>query len=786
MKVSPKSKIPPNNLPTPLSTFVGRERELAEVRHILSVHRLITLTGTGGNGKTRLALRIAADVIASFYNGAWWVELAALSDETLVPQAVAKALSVREVPNQVLSETLVNDLGARELLLVIDNCEHLITACAQLAETLLHACPNLRILATSREPLGIPGEIAWSVSPLSLPEPQPWHDPASAQAALPIYRQSEAVRLFVERAAAVSPHFELTVQNGVWIADICRRLDGIPLAIELAAARVKLLTVEHLAARLDDRFKLLTTGSRTAPPRHQTLYATLDWSYALLSETEQRLLRRLSIFAGGWTLEATEEVCADENLPRGEILDALARLVDKSLVLVQEHNGAARYHFLETIRQFARERLVESNEHEKMRSPHLKFFLRLAEEAEPLLFSPDQAQWFERLEMENDNFRTALDWALESNDATTALHWVGALWFFWFIRDHYREGQERLSRALAEPGAGVPSSDRARALNAAGFMSWIRGDYAQARVLFEEALTIGNQLGDQAEIAMATRNLGLVSSWERDYSTARMLLEKSVVLWRELGNKSQAGWALPFLADVVLYQGDWQRAQLLYEESVAVMREQRDKIVLAYPLRRMAFIALKSGDYEKATALCQESLELNLQVGDKRGVVACLVGLAAVAVARGQVAGSVRLFATVQVQLDTIGITLYPADQMEYERNTALVYEHLGEVTFNAAWNEGKAIPLEQAVTYALELPRESVAHPSTPRQAAKEIFGGLTEREREVAALITQGKSNREIAEVMTIGVKTVETYVTRILNKLGFDSRVQIATWAVEKGLR
>jgi non-specific serine/threonine protein kinase len=594
------------------------------------------------------------------------------------------------------------------------------------------------------------------------------------------------VQLFVERATAVSLHFELTAQNGAWIADICRRLDGIPLAIELAAARVRLLTVEHLAARLDNRFNLLTTGSRTAPPRHQTLYATLDWSYALLSDGEQRLLRRFSTFAGGWTLEAAEEVCADEHLPRGEILDALARLVDKSLVVVQEHNGAVRYHFLETIRQFARERLVASDEYEKMRFLHLKFFLWLAEEAEPLLFSPDQAQWFERLEMENDNFRAALDWALESNESTTALRWVGALWFFWFIRDHYREGQERLSRALAEPGADAPTSARARALNAAGFMLWIRGDYTQARILFEEALTLANKLGDQVEIAMATRNLGLVSSWEGDYSSARVLLEKSVVLWRELSNKSQAGWALPFLADVVLYQGDLQRAQSLYEESATLMREQRDKIVLAYPLRRMGCIALKSGDYEKATALCQESLELNLQVGDKRGAVACLVGLAAVAAARGQMAEAVRLFAIVQVQLDTLGITLYPADQMEYERNTALMREKLEEVAFNTAWNAGKAITLEQAVAYTFELSRAQVMHPSTPRQTVKEIFGGLTAREREAAILIAQGKSNREIAAAMSVGVKTVETYVTRILNKLGFDSRVQIATWTIEKGLK
>ena len=785
-KTSRRDRTSPGNLPVPLSTFVGREREMEEVKRLMASYRLVTLTGTGGSGKTRLALEVASQLIDTFDSGTWWVELASLSNEILLPQAVAKALSVHDIPNQPLSETLAKDLANKELLLVLDNCEHLIAACAQLTQTLLESCPDLRILATSREPLGIPGEIVWSVPPLSLPEQQPWHDPASGENAIPVYQQSEAVCLFVERAALVSPHFTLNAQNGVWIADICRRLDGIPLAIELAAARVKLLTVEHIAARLDNRFKLLTSGSRTAPPRHQTLYATLDWSYALLSETEQRLLRRLSIFAGGWSLEAAEEICADDRLPKGVILDALARLVDKSLVVVQERNGAERYQFLETIRQFARERLVESNEYESIRVPHLNFYLRLAEDAEPLLFGPDQTMWFEQLDMENDNFRAAFEWAVERRDAMAALRWVAALWFFWFIRDHYREGQERIAQALVILGADVPSSARARALNAAGFMSWMRGDYAPARALFEEALTIANQLDDPVQTAMSTRNLGLVYSRERDYPTARDYLEKSVSLWRELGIKSQAGWALPFLADVVMYQGDVEQAKALYEESAALMREQKDKIVLAYPLRRLAYVALKSEDHDRATALCQESLALNSQVGDKRGLVACLVALAAIAVAKGQMTRAARWLATVQARLDTLGITLYPADQIEYESNLALVRQHLDDVTFSTVWGEGKSMTLEQAITAVLESPHDQSAQSPTLRQATKEVFGGLTEREREVAGLIAQGKSNREIAEAMTVGVKTIETYVTRILNKLGFDSRVQIATWAMEKGLK
>lgn len=781
MKASLRQRTSLHNLPTPLSTFIGRERELADVRELLSAHRLVTLTGAGGSGKTRLSLKVAQDLVGEFEHGIWFIELASIFDPAFVPQTVASALNIRERAGQPLMDTLLNELSARQLLLVLDNCEHLISACAQFAQSSLQTCPGLKILATSREVLGITGEAAWVVPPLSLPRSQPWTDPASAQEALQLYQESESIQLFVTRAQALSSDFRLTVENGGWIAEICRQLDGMPLAIELAAARVRNLSIQQIAQRLDDRFHLLTTGSRTASPRQQTLYATLDWSYALLSEKEQRLLRRLSIFAGGWTLDAAEDVCADENLPRAEILDALTRLVDKSLVVVQERHSAPRYQMLETIRQFGRERLMGSDEHEKMRVPHSRFYLRLAEEAEPLLFGPEQELWFEQLEIENDNARAALEWALEGHHAEVALRWVGALWFFWFIRDRYREGQEWLSRALAEPGAAGPGAARARALNAAGFTSWIRGDYAQARLLSEEALEIGSHLGDLVEIAMATRNLGLIASQECEYATARVLLEKSVALWREVGNTSQAGWALPFLADVVLYQGELEQARSLYEESAALMREQNDKIVLAYPLRRMAAISLQSGDHEQAAGLCQESLALNLQLGDRRGVVACLVGLAAVTVARGQIPEAARLFAAVDAQIHTMGITLYPADQIEYERHVALVREQRSEVTVSTAWEQGSRMTLEQAVANALEAPPEPAA-----RRAVKERFSGLTPREREVAVLIAQGKSNREIAETMTVGVKTIETYVTRILNKLGFDSRVQIATWAVEKGLK
>ena len=392
-----------DNLPLQLTSFIGREREIADVRRRLSETRLLTLTGSGGAGKTRLALEAAAGLLSDFVDGVWWVELASLTDPALVPQAVGAALGLRDEAKRPLLDQLGDHLCGKRLLLVLDNCEHLIAACAICADVLLRATPELRILVTSREPLAIAGETTYRVPSLQVPDPE--HLPPPAALA-----QCESVRLFVERGVAVLPGFTVTEDNSPALGEICMRLDGIPLAIELAAARIKVLSVEELRARLGDRLRVLTGGSRIALPRHRTLRATLDWSYGLLAEPERILLRRLAVFAGGWTLEAAEAVCGGDGLPEAEVLDHLASLVDKSLVILEWRGDAGRYGMLETVRQYATERSVESGETDRLQQKHASFFLELAEQAEPKLFGPEQDAWFARLEAEHSNLRAALEW----------------------------------------------------------------------------------------------------------------------------------------------------------------------------------------------------------------------------------------------------------------------------------------------------------------------------------------------------------------------------------------
>ncbi|MGH3090644.1 MAG: ATP-binding protein, partial [Rubrobacteraceae bacterium] len=421
---------PKGNLPLELTSFIGREKEISEVKGLLEGTRLLTLTGSGGCGKTRLALEVAADVAKDFDDGAWWVGLASLSDADLAPKAAASALGARERPGRTLTEALSDHLRYRKLLLVLDNCEHVIASCAALADALLRFCPGLRVLATSREALGVAGEVSWPVPSLSLPDPG--HPPSSESLA-----RYEAPRLFVERAAAST--FAPTKRSAAAVAHLCHRLDGIPLAIELAAARTRVLSAEQIDARLDDCFRLLTTGSRTALPRQRTLQATMDWSHDLLDRDERTVFRRLSVFAGGFTLEAAEKVCAGDGIEEEDALDLLARLVDQSLGVFRGEGGEARYRLLETIRQYGGEKLRESGEARATRRRHADFFHSLAEEAKPKLVGTEQASWLERLETEHDNLRATLGWLEEEGEAERGLRLATALLRFWWFRGHLAE-----------------------------------------------------------------------------------------------------------------------------------------------------------------------------------------------------------------------------------------------------------------------------------------------------------------------------------------------------------
>ncbi len=730
----------PHNLPAQLTSFIGREREMAEVRRLLNTTRLLTLLGSGGAGKTRLSLQVAADVLEKFADGVWRVELAALSDPALVPQAIASALSVREEQSRTILNTLTDDLKNKNLLLVLDNCEHLIEACAKLADTLLHACPNLKILATSREALGIAGETTFRVPSLSLPDPKNLPP-------VETLKQYEAIRLFIERALAVFSPFTLTHANAPAIAQICYRLDGIPLAIELAAARAKALKVEEIASRLDDRFRLLTGGSRTALPRHQTLRALMDWSYDLLSEKERVLLRRLSVFVGGWTLKAAEQVTSNASsaahlLSPEEVLDLLTHLVEKSLVSVDEQGDETRYQMLETVRQYALAKLIESDEAEQVRGRHLEFFTDFAEKAELELAGAEQTIWFNRLELEHDNLRAALDWSQQSDRAAEiGLRLADALAQFWVIRGYLSEGRERISAALAHAQTLGRTALRGQALNGAAYLTYRQSDYPATRSFSEEALAIFRELGDKPGISEALSMLGNVATEEGDYETAPRLFEEGLALKRELkdgrgtarallnlgwaalrpgdyalantrleealalyhsaGDKNGTGMALSGLAEVALREGKLETASKLIEESLKLRREIGYKWGIGASLGTWAWIALRQRDWESAFARLKESVQVRKGIGDKGGIAWCLERLAEVAMGKQEIDKAVRIFGAAASLRAAMGSIIDPVDQPEYERNLASLRADLGEGTFDAVWAEGQVMTMEQAIEYA-------------------------------------------------------------------------------------
>ncbi|HEX5838800.1 MAG TPA: adenylate/guanylate cyclase domain-containing protein, partial [Anaerolineales bacterium] len=511
----------PNNLPVHLTSFIGRENEIAAVRQELESHRLVTLTGSGGTGKTRLSLQVAADLLEKFDHGVWFVELAPLTDSDLIPQAILSAIGIREQPGRLPLEILQEYLHEKKTLILLDNCEHLISASAQVANTLLRAAPTLKILASSREALGVKGEVSYHVPSLTLPDPK--HPPALEQLS-----QYEAVRLFIDRALLVSPHFVVDKDNAPFIAQICYRLDGIPLAIELAAARVRMLSVEQISKRLDDRFRLLTGGARTALPRQQTLRALIDWSYSLLTENESLLLCRLAVFAGGWTLEAAEEVCAGDGIEAFDILDLLTQLVNKSLVVVVEHSqsGETRYRMLETVRQYAREKLLDGKDGESVRDKHLAFFVNLARQAEPELYRSNQLFWLNKLDEEIDNFRIAVEWAL-ATDVRAGLQ-ICLLWRFWGARGYDLELASWLHMLLEQYHTGDALHSQALAVYSNSFGR--QGNFPEAIRAAEGSLQIARLIMDKQAEAFSLSALGVTHCLQGNVSGGIPLLEESLAL----------------------------------------------------------------------------------------------------------------------------------------------------------------------------------------------------------------------------------------------------------------
>jgi predicted ATPase/DNA-binding SARP family transcriptional activator len=687
-----------SNIPLPLTSFIGRERELEEIARLLSSSRLLTLTGPGGVGKTRLAIQTAHASIKKFQDGIFWVGLVGLSDEKLIPREIAQSLGVREVSTESLIETLKIYLKSKSVLLVMDNCEHLVRACAQNAEQLLAACRSIRILATSIEGLGLFDETIWQVPSLPLPEEQ-------GPLALKEFRQFASIELFVERAGHTNPDFVLSEKNAERVAQICRRLDGIPLAIELAAARTKLLSVDEIASHLDDRFSLLTAGSRTAIPRHQTLRATLDWSHDLLAQPERILLRRLSVFVGGFTLEAAEAVCSQGELKRGEILDLLGRLVDKSLVMVQASpRRQTRYRLLETIREYSLYRLIESGEPATIRNRNLEFFMRWAE-AMPGAFGADTVKYYEQIDSELDNLRSTMEWAIETHQALFAIRLAGALFYFWYNRSMQGEWFDRFRRVLSLPEGLERTPERAKALNSLSFFYWARMTTVDPRQELEEALSIGRELGNVPIIAQSLMNLGRTEGVNGNYSRARSLLEDSLEIGQKLGYEYRMEVILTknFLGDVLWHQGNWRKAALLYDEAIDEFRQIHDQNFLAYTVRRLGQITCLHGEVEKAALLYRESLSLNQGLRDERGILAALSAFAGVAAARGKFVDAACLFGAVESFLRTLGIRLFQIDEMEYDRNVATLHVQLDHATLEETWARGAAMTMEQAIAMALE-----------------------------------------------------------------------------------
>jgi predicted ATPase/DNA-binding CsgD family transcriptional regulator len=772
---------PLHNLPLQLSSFIGREREVAEVKQLISNNRLLTLTGSGGCGKTRLALAGASEVMGDFEDGTRWVALASLSEPDLLPQAVATALGVRETPGRSLSEALVEHLETKNLLLVLDNCEHLIDACAALSDTLLHSCSDLYILATSREALGIAGERAWLVPSLSLPHPE----------RLPPVKELgryEGVRLFVERAAAVASTFELTEQNAPAVVRVCGQLDGIPLAIELAAAKVRVLSVQQIATRLDDSFRLLTTENRTAVPRHMTLRATIDWSHGLLSDEERNLFRRLSVFAGGWTLEAAEEICAGEGIEKEEVLDLLTHLVDKSLVLVadQRQGGEeARYRLLETVRHYGTQTLKSSGEGPEIRRRHALFFAALGAQAEPALFGAEEGTWRGRLAVEHDNLRAALAWG-EERDAELMLRLAGVLWRFWWA--HLTEGRGWLERALVAGGEALAPL-RVKALGTASIVASMQGEIERSEALAREAIALAEHSGDGAGRVWGLLMLSFAERCRGDHEAALAHAEAAAAQARALDEDDLPPFLRAFILNRLGHEayelGAWTRAEAVLEEALERWRSLGNPWGIGVVLGKMADVAQARGDDERAAALYRESLDFWQGQGSELITVEILTGLARLA-AKNQPEHAVRLFAATQAVQTQVGITPAPALRAKNERALASARSALGEEAFAAAWAAGEELPLQRAAAEAQSVTADA-GRPdhADPDHRPSGSIGELSRRELEVLGLVAGGLTNAQVAERLFLSPRTVNAHLTSIYQKLEVSSRSAAVRIAVDHGL-
>jgi predicted ATPase/DNA-binding CsgD family transcriptional regulator/Tfp pilus assembly protein PilF len=824
------------NLPAEPNSFVGRDRDLAELALMLGEVRALTLCGPGGIGKTRLALRLAGDIAPGFPDGVWLVDLADTADPGLLAQRIAAALGIGEEPGRQLAATLADALRPRRLLLILDTCEHMVDACATLVHQLLAGCPWLRLIATSREPLRVRGETAWRVPPLELPALSGGDDGFAELA------QHEAVRLFSERAAALRPGFALGPDNIHSVAQLCRTLDGVPLAIELAAARVSALSVEQIAARLDDRFQLLALGDRTAPPRQQTLRAAVDWSYELLTEPEQVLLRRLSVFSG-WNLEMAEQVCADSAIPAGQVLDLLAALIDKSLVTLDgEVDGESRYRLLDTIREYAADRIAVCGEGPRLRLMHRGYLLRMVEGVAAQAFLRGDPPWparvamYNRIAAERANFRAALTVCLERGDAAEGLRLCCALRSPWVAYGDVTEGVGWFDRFL-ELDCEVPASVRARALMLRAELAFEQQDYAVAARCAQSGLEECRAAGTGAE-AGALRILALVSlrsdhndealasadaalaaarAAADDWEEGLALATRAAIIARQ-GRANEAQRAFEAALDVLHDNNGWGVAQTLYGfgtlarargdhaaalrhfgRALALYREIDARPEIARCLAGIGWVALAQRDLQLARSSLTECLQLSLATGQRLAIARGLEAFAVLAALQGSHPDrATKLQGAALALRAAIGEVPSSLTRTPLRQLLETTRSHLDAAAVAALLDEGKAMSAYQAARFAIGTADDpaddeaagAAANGRMPLPARGQDGSGagapslLTVRELEIAALIARGLSNRGIADVLVISPATAARHVANIFTKLGFSSRAQVAAWVVERG--
>jgi predicted ATPase/DNA-binding CsgD family transcriptional regulator len=823
----------PGRVPTPPTSLIGRERQVATLLELLRPpqgHRLIVLTGPGGVGKTRLALDVAAKAAWLFADGVAYIPLASIRDHALVAGAIAKAVGVRERGGKPLAEQIAARVGDQNWLFVIDNFEHVVDAGPLLGE-LLASCPRLTILVTSRARLRLSGEHDVPVPPLELPS-EGGSRKAAARAkrwpqsdgrlAIEDVAGSAAVQLFVARAQAVTPGFTLTADNAFAVAEICRQLDGLPLAIELAAARATVLAPAALLARLDRRLSFLTDGPRDAPARQRTLRDAIAWSYDLLDPAEQTLFRRVAIFAGGCSFETAARVSGLDSQgftspsPPSDTFALISSLVDKTMLQsIAENGDEPRFVMLETIREYGLEQVEARGESEHTRRLHAEYFLSFAEAAEPKLRGREQAAQLEALEAEHDNLRAALAWSLAAPErAELALRLAGALHWFWYLRGHFSEGRRWLEAALAGPAAANRTPARAKALVGAGMLAARQDDFPAARARLQEGIAIGRDLQDLTSLTYALHFLAMGTLLQDDHDALRSLISESVAMFRESGDRWGLATSLhalgmvavvtlqfdeahtPFAESQALYRelqdtwglarvlhysgemsrfrGDHTRAQAQYEESLDLYRELGHQFSAAIVLHNLGYVAQHQDDLRRGLAYFAEALAMHVKHGDHTNIGHCLAGIAGMVGLLGQSEQGARLFGAAASLLETVGVPIWPIDKVDYDRNLATVRARLGEEAFTAAFALGQEMPLGQAIADSFAV-TEAVGVEAKRGGAvpAAVTASGLTPREIEVLRLLAGRATDREIADELSISPRTVMHHVARIIAKLGVTNR-------------